>query len=958
MNEPIRVRRFALTLVAIKLEFAPAFAGTFALATTIAFATTFALALAMLSSPLAACADDAPAPRYERDVRPIFEKYCQHCHGPTEPKGELNLSDAAGVRKGGESGVVFVAKQPNDSPLLKLVESGEMPPKPEKRPSAAEIATIRRWIETGAAFDTPVAKSLDQHDVLPILLLRCAACHGRQKQEAGLDIRSRAALVKGGKSGPGLVPGKPDDSLIIKRIHAGEMPPKKQLAAFSVKPVEALELAKLRDWIAAGAPELDVAPDMPDGRPDPLVTDDDRKFWAFQPPPFVQPPAPPLHGPLLTPIDAFVARKLSDRGLALSRSAERSTLVRRLHFDLLGLPPSPELVDEVQADDSPDAIERLTDRLLASPRHGERWAQFWLDIAGYSDSEGVQDSDLVRPFAYRYRDYVIRALNADKPYDRFLHEQLAGDELADYEHAPTITPELADNLVATGFLRMTADGTFSGITGFVPDRLDLIDDQLRIVGGGILGLTIGCARCHSHKFDPLPQRDYYRLAAVFKGALDEHDWLKPTRQGGPPGSSDRYLSFVPSDERRAWEQRSAAIDSQLAALRDELKSVEQDAEKKKAVEAKIKRVEGQRPAEPLIRALWDRGEPSPTYLLHRGNYLTPGRLVGPGVPSVLSDGRTPLAAAPPWPGAKKTGLRLAFARWLTQPDHPLTARVHVNRIWKLHFGEGLVRTLDNFGRTGDAPSHPELLDWLARELPRREWSVKSLHRAIVTSATYRQSSQVSEVALKQDPDDRQLSRFPLRRLDAEALNDTLLALAGRLSPRPFGPPDPIVARPDGLVVPAALGPSGERRRAIFVQHRRSQPPTLLADFDRPAMSPNCLTRAESTVAPQALHLLNGALVQELGLAMADRVLYETAESPAADSRVRRAFQLSFGRSPSAEELTSVGATLTQMQERWMKEFAATPPPGGAANAEQEAARRALGKLCHALMNSGELVFVE
>ncbi|HND51912.1 MAG TPA: hypothetical protein PLV92_05930, partial [Pirellulaceae bacterium] len=275
----------------------------------------------MLSSPLAACADDAPAPRYERDVRPIFEKYCQHCHGPTEPKGELNLSDAAGVRKGGESGVVFVAKQPNDSPLLKLVESGEMPPKPEKRPSAAEIATIRRWIETGAAFDTPVAKSLDQHDVLPILLLRCAACHGRQKQEAGLDIRSRAALVKGGKSGPGLVPGKPDDSLIIKRIHAGEMPPKKQLAAFSVKPVEPLELAKLRDWIAAGAPELDVAPDMPDGRPDPLVTDDDRKFWAFQPPPFVQPPAPPLHGPLLTPIDAFVARKLSDRGLALSRSA-------------------------------------------------------------------------------------------------------------------------------------------------------------------------------------------------------------------------------------------------------------------------------------------------------------------------------------------------------------------------------------------------------------------------------------------------------------------------------------------------------------------------------------------------------------------------------------------------------------------------------------------------------------
>jgi cytochrome c553 len=584
--------------------------------------------------------------RFEEQIQPILARSCVRCHGPTKHKAELNLATGAGLLKGSESGPVVVPGKPDESPLWKLVEAGEMPPEEDQRLSASEVALIRRWIEEGAQLSAAAAApSLTQHDIVPLLLLRCAACHGRQKQEAGLDIRSKASLLKGGKSGPAIVPGKPDDSLLIQKITAGAMPPKAQLAAVSVKPVEDAELKKLRDWIALGAPEVDLPADSANGEPDPLVSDEDRQFWAFQPPRAVE--VPPAHHPhAKNPIDAFLFRKIQEQGLDFSPPADRATLLRRASFDLLGLPPDPRVARRFLEDADPLAYEKLIDEFLASPHYGERWGQYWLDLAGYSDSEGVQDSDLIRPQSYRYRDYVIRAFNADKPYDRFLLEQIAGDELADYEHAPVITGELSDNLIATGFLRMSADGTFAGITGFVPDRLDVIDDQLRILSSSVLGLTVGCARCHSHKFDPIPQRDYYRLAAVFKGALDEHDWLKPTRQAGAPGASDRYLPFVTSEERAAWQAGEQAIQTQLEPLQKRLEEVKGDADQKKAVEEQIKALEAQRRPEPLIQALWDRGEPSPTYVLRRGNYLTPSRLVGPGVLSALSDGRTPFVAPP------------------------------------------------------------------------------------------------------------------------------------------------------------------------------------------------------------------------------------------------------------------------------------------------------------------------
>lgn len=898
-------------------------------------------------------ADQPPEINFADQIQPLFKRHCVRCHGGTSPKAGLNLTTGPAILKGGETGAVIVATKPDESVLLELVESGKMPPEKEKRLSKEDVALIRRWIEAGAnLIDSDAARQqLTQHDVLPILFLRCAACHGRQKQEAELDIRTVKSLLAGGKSGAAIVPGKPDESLLVKRILAGEMPPKAKLVSHSVKPVEAPELATLRDWIAQGAPEVEILPDIANGQPDPLVSDQDRQFWSFQPPRAVLPPAVAGRSDQ-NPIDSFVRERLVKHGLDLSPATDRLTLVRRACFDLLGLPPDPQVAQRFTGDPDPLAWEKLIDELLSSPHYGERWGQYWLDLAGYSDSEGVQNSDPTRPQVYRYRDYVIRSLNADKPYDRFLTEQLAGDELADYEHAAEITPELYDNLVATGFLRMTADGTFEGITGFVPDRLDVIDDELRVLGSAVLGMTIGCARCHSHKFDPIPQRDYYRLAAVFKAAYDEHDWLKPIRAGGATGMGDRHLPFIPADERSAWEAHEQQIQKQIDALRAALADDKDNDELKKSTDEKIKTLDAQRRVEPMIRALWDRGEPSPTYILRRGNYLTPARLVGPGILSALSDGQTPFAAQPPWPGARKTGRRLALARWLTRPDHPLTARVMVNRIWKHHFGEGLVRTLDNFGQTGEAPTHPELLDWLAVEFVRNGWSLKSMHRLMMNSAAYQQMSNVTPEREKLDPDNRLVSRFALRRLDAESVRDTLLVLSARLNRQPFGPADPIADHPDGLVT--AVAGNGMYRRSIYLLQRRTLPVTLLADFDRPSMNPNCVTRSESIVAPQALHMMNNQQVHDLSQAFAERVAADAGDDPA--GQIDRIHWLAYSRPATTDEREAAVRALHELQTTWLQTL--PQAADGDADRERQAARRALANYCHAVMNSAALIFVD
>jgi cytochrome c553 len=865
------------------------------------------LAIIVLSAAAASARADSPT--FAKDIKPLLQSKCVKCHGDKTRKADLDLSTSTGILKGGESGAVVVAGKPDKSLLYEKVHSGEMPPKKEERLSEAQIDIIRRWIADGAKLDAAEqTETVSQHDVGPILMRRCTTCHGKHRQEGELDLRTKASMLKGGKSGPVIVLGKLQESLLVKRVSANQMPPPERLNDVSVKPMEKSELDVIVRWIAANAPEIDIAPDVATTAPDPLVSDKDRDFWAFRSP---KSPAIPVarstaDSAVRNSIDAFILQKLEAKGFSLATEADRATLIRRASFDLTGLPPEPAEVQAFLADRSHDAYERMIDRLLSSPRYGERWARHWLDIAGYADSEGKREQDHPRPHAWRYRDYVIRAFNVDKPYSRFLLEQIAGDELADYENAKEITQEIYDNLVATAFLRMVPDGTWANITNYVPDRLEVIADEIDVLGSGVMGLTMKCARCHSHKFDPIPQRDYYRLAAVFKGAYDENDWLKPDlRPGNAPPSTDvlpgRMLPFVTTAERRQWE-----------------------AKKDKS-------------PEPKIQALWDRGDPSPTYIYRRGDPLTPGKLVGPGVPSALTDGKTPFDVQPPWPGAKKTGRRLAFAKWLTQADNPLTARVMVNRIWKLHFGRGIVTTLGNFGKAGSPPSHPELLDWLAIEFVRSGWSIKHMHRLMMTSAVYRQSSQA-----RSDEVTALFGRMPMTRLDAESIYDTMLLVAGRLNERPFGPGDPIQGRADGLVTPN--GSERGWRRLIYVQQLRKQIPTHLETFDFAQMNPNCIERRDSTVAPQALYMMNNAMVDGLAERFADRAARETINE--VDAQVERVYWIALSRPPTKGEREIGVKAINELTSEWTKVDAKT------------SRQKALKTYCRAIVNSAGFLYVD
>lgn len=876
-------------------------------------------------------------------IQPLLETKCGGCHGKAVRKANLDLHDAVGIRQGGESGRVVVPGKPDESLLYQMVHEKEMPPKQKNTPlTDAEVQAIREWIETGAAFDdgaTSAKPEVTQHDVIPILLLRCTVCHGTQRREGGLDLRTSTSMRKGGKSGPAFVPGNPSQSLMLKRIQAEEMPPRKSLVEVMVKPMEPEEVRTLTRWIELGAPEVGADSSTPSLLGE-ATSKEDRAFWAFQTP-HVPPLPKPTHRELvINPVDAFVLQQLEAKGLSLSPSADRLTLIRRASFDLTGLPPEPTDIEAFLVDFHPDAYERLIDRLLASPRYGERWGRHWLDVAGYADCEGRREQHLPRPFAWRYRDYVIRAFNTDKPYDQFLLEQLAGDELTDYEHAPEITQEIEDQLVATALLRMSPDPTWANLTGFVPDRLDVIADAVDVVGSGLMGLTFKCARCHSHKFDPIPHRDYYRLTAIFKGAYDEHDWLKPELNGFggavSAGLGERYLPYVTTAERKQWAERSAQFQSEMASL----KALPQDTNTAR----RIKELEANRPVEPRLMALWDRGDPSPTYVYRRGNYLTPGTLVEPGLPSVLIQENESFQPKPPWLGAKSTGRRLAFARWLVQPNHPLTARVMINRIWKHHFGRGIVASVGNFGVMGDRPSHPELLDWLACEFVHQRWSIKAMHRLIMTSNTYRQSSEVTPTLQAVDPSNQLWSRMPMRRLSAEELRETLLWVAGQLDETRFGPPEAVTVRPDGLVLAG-------KRRSVYVQQLRKQPPSLLESFDLPAMNPNCLQRAESLVAPQALHLLNDRGIRELARQCAERVRQGAGADPT--RQVQWLYRIALSRAPSATEQELCLTALDDLTRAFAEESVAA-----AATSHLENASKALTVLCHSVMNSAAFLYID
>ncbi|MCA9224263.1 MAG: DUF1553 domain-containing protein [Planctomycetales bacterium] len=841
-----------------------------------------------------------------------------------------------------------------------------------------------------------------ERDVRPILKTHCFHCHGEGDELAGgLDVRLRRLLVQGGDSGAALTPGDVEASELIRRMRDGEMPPED----VTIRP-KSDEVERIAAWVAAGAPTARPEPEQIDGGL--LITEEERQFWSFQPIRDVAPPAVEHTDRLQTPVDAFLLARLEKESAEFATAAEPTVLARRAYLDLLGLPPSPdevaEFVADCERDDTPRAFARLVDRLLASPRYGERWGRHWLDVAGYADSEGYNDADAERPDAYKYRDYVIRAFNDDKPFDQFIREQLAGDEMVRPPYAE-LSPEDIEKLTATGFLRMAPDGTASTPEPNVA-RNQTIADTIQIVSTSLLGLTVGCAQCHHHRYDPIPQDDYYRLRAVFDPALNWRSWLAPNaRRVSLYREADRQAAAEIEQQAKEIEARRTAkqtehidrvFEQELAKLSEELRepirtargtpekerTAEQTkllkehpsvnvsagslylldkkaADELKALADEAAKVRATKPKESFIRALTEPLDKAPpvSQLFYRGDHEQPKQEVMPAALTVLADHQPPEIPTDD-PELPTTGRRLAYARWLTSGRHPLVARVIVNRIWLHHFGRGLVETPGDFGRLGVPPTHPELLDWLANRFVQEGWSVKRLHRVILLSAAYQQSSTGDPSLAARDPDNRLLGRQNVRRLDAEAFRDAVLSVSGQLNAEAFGPPVPVMADRVGQFVigidnlnagrPGEVLPmhGQEFRRSVFVQVRRSRPLSVLDTFDAPRMDPNCTARASSTVSPQSLLLMNSDFLLMHASRLAERVQSEAGEELAA--RIERAWVLVCGRRPTAEEAEEARAFVAEQTAH----FEAHPVK------DQQPGQLALASLCHALLSSNEFMYVE
>jgi mono/diheme cytochrome c family protein len=865
--------------------------------------------------------------------------------------------------------------------------------------SLALLATpAALWAEEPA----PERPTFEAH-VRPILKAHCWQCHGEDEEmKGGLDARLARSLLKGGDSGPAIEAGKHAASLLYERVAAGEMPPgKKKLA-----PREVEILAR---WIDAGAKTARAEPEnLAAGD---TFTDEERSHWSFQP--IRRPPLPPVHNGdrVRSPIDAFLLSRLESKGLSFGGDADRTTFIRRVTFDLTGLPPSPAAVERFVNDQNPDACELLVDELLSSPAYGERWARHWLDAAGYADSDGYTEKDQERKWAWRFRDYVVRAFNTDKPWDQFLVEQIAGDELLTPPYA-NLTPEQADCLIATGFLRMGPDGTGDGGVDQNLARNETIAESIKIFSTAVLGLTVGCAQCHSHRYDPISHADYYRIRALFEPAYDWKNWRVPngrlvslwsdeTRKAGEAAEkelqdvskqrTDELDKIVSETFDRELAKLPADIQPQARAVRETPADKRTDEQKQLIKEYPFLNVDRgsvylylpdrltafnkkwdelteatrqKRPADDYVQCLTEvPGQIPPTKLFSRGDFNQPRQEVGPGELAVLNS--TGLVIAADDAQLPTSGRRLTYARHLTGGRHPLVARVLVNRFWMRHFGRGLVATPGDFGLLGERPSHPELLDWLADEFMAGGWKLKRLQRLIVTSTAYRQSSQRRDDLEAADPENRLLGRMHVRRLEAETIRDALLALSGRLSTKQSGPPVPVApddvgqivvavdtrdsaGRPSGKVV--ALGEE-EFRRSIYVQVRRSMPLGMLEPFDAPLMTPNCQQRSSSTVAPQSLLLMNSPAVAREAAEMAARVERESGNDLAA--RVARAWHLVFGRQPTAGQVEAGVGFLNGQADA-----AAALPPADPKTPRPEPARIALANLCHALISSNGFLYVD
>jgi len=909
---------------------------------------------------------------------------------------------------------------------------------------------------------------LYERDVRPIFKAHCFHCHGEAgEKKGGLDLRLKRLILQGGESGPAIAAGQRDESRLFKLISSGKMPPEDKV-------LSAEEIATIGRWIEQGARAS--RPEPADLDPDDYITDEERSHWAFQPIANPTPPAVKRSEFVRSPIDAFLLRRLESEGLAYSPRADKTALIRRAYFDLIGLPPTPEEVAAFLADESDGAWGRLIDRLLASPQYGERWARHWLDVAGYADSEGYSAADPERKWAYKYRDYVIKSLNDDKPFDLFIQEQLAGDEMVAAKHASfksaILDPDAVEKLTATGFLRMAPDGTASGGVDRNLAANQAIADSIQVTSSALLGLTLGCAQCHDHRYDPISQVDYFRFRAIFEPAWNWKKWRTPNgraitlytdadrakaaeieaeakkvdaeRSRKIAYFIDRTLEWkleampeklrdplrkaykTPAKERSAAQTQllkdnpsirnitsgslylydreyrveigklrnerkqklpqllaearkrhpEAAISESNLAQHDakgaaELKRIDERiayyngsmSEKiLKDLAAKAKAVRATKPEEQFIRALTEQpGQVPDTHLFYRGLHENPRQAVEPAELRILVSHTQPDF---PVKDAKRrsSGRRLAYARDLTDGDHPLVARVLVNRVWAHHFGRGIVGSLGDFGALGEKPTHPGLLDWLASDFMANGWKLKRLHKLIMTSAAYRQSSRRSPALDRVDPENRLLARMSVRRLDAEALRDSILAVSGKLNVALHGKPVPVKEDEVGQIVIGVENKDGEGkpgkdipmagqeyRRSIYVQARRSRPLASLDTFDLPAMTPNCEERSASTVAPQALMLMNSRFVSEFVGHFANRVAKET-KGDNVDVRINRAWSLAYAAAPTNKELAAARGFVTE-QARY---HAAANPKAGA-DASQS---HALQVFCQALLSANRFLYVD
>jgi len=748
-----------------------------------------------------------------------------------------------------------------------------------------------------------------EKDIRPIFRKHCYDCHGAASEVKGkLDLRLVRLMEQGGESGPAIVPGQPAESFLLERLKAGEMPPRETKVSDE-------EIALIEKWIAKGAPTARPEPEqIPPGLG---ISFEERSYWAFQP--IIRPevPRPRKAGRIRNEIDAFLLARMQDKKLRFSPDANRRTLVKRVYLDLIGLPPSLEEVEQFVNDDRPDAYELLVDRLLESSHYGERWGRHWLDIAGYADSEGYSNEDPQRPYSYKYRNYVIQSFNDDLPFDQFIQEQLAGDEMVTPPFK-NMTEESIRKLTATGFLRMGVDGTDKENND--ASRNQVLADTIKIVSSSLLGMSVGCARCHDHRYDPISHVDYHRLRAVFEPAFNWKSWRTPggrrislyTDADNARRNEVNKEAAVLEKERdqkqaeyiqialdKEFEQYEEPLRAQLREAKEapgEKRSAEQKklledqpnlnvtsgnlyqynqghADKIKEYNTRIGEIKKKIPVEDFLRATTEIDGAIPTtFLFHRGDHRQPQQEVTPGGLTVTAAEGERLAIEDNDGDLSSSGRRLAYARWLTSGQHPTVARVLVNRIWLHHFGRGIVDTPGEFGKLGSLPSHPELLDWLSSYFMEHGWSLKELHRLMMTSTAYRQSSIRNPQYDLVDASNEYYWHKSVQRLDAEILRDRMLAVSGQLDTTMLGPADSISVDDTGKV---SVGSS--RRRSIYIQVRRTQPVALLQVFDAPVMEVNCEKRDRTTGASQSLMLMNGDFILSASAAMAARVDEEAAE---------------------------------------------------------------------------------